>query len=143
MSLKRVSRPLLSLLVLVVSFLLYEGCRWAQGPPPDRRPWPTGEMSRPADPTQFEILRPVPDRPRPEDARTNPPVATRAGVTLLAQPTSQGNALLSVEFDPKTLRGERVVIQEDGRRVVLHDNGQEGDEKARDGFFSAFVTVDP
>jgi hypothetical protein len=99
------------------------------------------EIARPLDP-RFELLRPVPDRPQPDDARINPPVAKRAGMKLLAQPTPQGNALLSVEFDPKTVRGDSVVIQEDGRRIVLRDDGREGDEKARDGFFSALVTVD-
>src|SRR5215207_7545623 len=131
---RRVTRSVLFMTALGIATAT---CWVVAQPPPDRKP-----VLPPPAPAQVEDLRPVPDVPRPRDLRENPPAVTRAGLQLLRTATGRGNALLVVELDRKALGQDQVVIQDGANRVVLRDDGKEGDAQAGDGFFSGVLKVD-
>lgn len=61
-------------------------------------------------------------------------------IKKLKDPTPAGNALLSLRFR-NTKVGKQAKLPLDGRMVVLHDDGQAGDEVAGDGKLSAIISL--
>jgi hypothetical protein len=56
--------------------------------------------------------------------------------------TQRGNALLEVELMPGQNPPRTFPLLNDAQVLVFHDDGQDGDTKAGDGFFTAGITVD-
>ena len=80
----------------------------------------------------------------PFDLRLDPPTARQVSIKWLEREEKEGNALLTVKYEPADARRlERSEpLHVEGFQAPLHDDGKDGDEKARDGIFSALVRVD-
>lgn len=62
--------------------------------------------------------------------------------TPLSEPTSEGNALLFVQFTPGQKIDVEVKTNIDGREVILQDKGIDGDERAADGTYTTVISLD-
>lgn len=62
--------------------------------------------------------------------------------TPLKEATSEGNAILFVQFAADQKVGSQVKTVIDDRDVILRDDGTQGDAKAGDGTFSAVIFLD-
>lgn len=86
--------------------------------------------------------------PRPEaylkDLSVDPPNVESATVRLIEKATSAGNALLKVRFvkGEQERLGRTVPLELEKDKVLLRDDGSEGDERAGDGVFSAVINFD-
>lgn len=82
---------------------------------------------------------PLPEEENPTLART-PPVVKELFVTPQEKPGKETYSLLEVRFAEGTELKEAIeFFPDDNQRVALRDDGKEGDEKAGDGVFSAFL----
>ncbi|MDE3249191.1 MAG: hypothetical protein KGO82_11050 [Bacteroidota bacterium] len=72
----------------------------------------------------------------------NPPVATKVNVTEIANTENGGNLLIEATM-PKERIKENVlaVLVDDSAKVVLHDDGKNGDKTANDGVFSTVMNT--
>jgi len=96
----------------------------------------------------------VPDKPVTQGQisklasfKSAPPGVERATIQPLARTTRNGNALLMVKFDQRDARvkeksAQITLFPSDKKRVVLQDNGKNGDREAGDGVFSAIIDFD-
>jgi len=90
---------------------------------------------------------PVPEPPETpivgdRDLRRDPPAVQSMEAMLLDKDTPRGNALLMVRFVEKEKLPPTLTIDTEDRRVLLRDDGKDGDEKAQDGVFSAIFRLD-
>lgn len=78
----------------------------------------------------------------------NPPVAEKVFVKRLKRATDAGNAQVSVKFKKdarlkNAFKDNRMIsVTLEKRPVALRDDGKGGDDKARDGIFSAVINFD-
>lgn len=80
---------------------------------------------------------------RGRDLRKNPPQVDEFDGTPLKKPTNAGNVLLTVRFAREEQVPASIQIQLGERTVTFHDDGKDGDKKARDGVHSAITFIDP
>ncbi|MGB8506970.1 MAG: hypothetical protein WCD76_01065 [Pyrinomonadaceae bacterium] len=76
------------------------------------------------------------------DLSDAPPRVVSMETTPLEAPTAEGNARLLVRFAPEEKVGSAVKTIIDDRDVVLTDDGTGADEVARDGTYSAIISLD-
>ncbi len=69
----------------------------------------------------------------------NPPIATSISVKTLKEAVDGNNVLLTATFRPGQIRDNVHSIVVNDETLVLHDDGNEGDENAGDGVFSIAV----
>lgn len=117
-----------SCIAIIVGALLSYGCA-------TRKP-------EPAPPVQsYNINRPPVEAPqwaKVNDFRLNPPVVEDITVKKLTVETE----LVAVRFAADKRLGRTVTISPDEAPIVLHDDGLNGDEKARDHVYSAILPSD-
>lgn len=93
----------------------------------------------------FRADRKNPDSPSSIENRTRRnslPKAEALWARPLAQPTAEGNALLTARFEQTAEPTARYNLDLDGREVALRDDGRGGDLVAGDGTFSAVIDFD-
>jgi hypothetical protein len=80
----------------------------------------------------------------------NQPIATQVTVQQLAAPTALGNVLLTATFDEATVKRFMTnrtlsisLEQFTGKRLVLNDQGIDGDEKPGDNVYSIILQEEP
>ncbi len=76
------------------------------------------------------------------DLREIPPVAQRAAVRLLEKETSDGNAIVLVEFARGVPAPAVLTVELERGKATLRDDGNAPDEKAQDGIHSGYVRID-
>jgi len=76
------------------------------------------------------------------DLRDDTPQAESMEAAPLELETKEGNALLRVRFAREARVGTTVNLVIDEREILLRDDGQESDERAGDGNYSAIVFLD-
>lgn len=93
----------------------------------------------------FRADRKTPDSPSSNEnptARNRLPKAEALWARPLAEPTSEGNALLTARFEQTAGPSAHYNIDLDGREIALRDDGLRGDLAAGDGTFSAVIDFD-
>jgi cytochrome c553 len=70
----------------------------------------------------------------------NPPLAEEIFIKQLDKPRESGNVLVSVQLPGIRTRQHAVMVGDD--KLVLHDDGDNGDEKPGDGVFSIILQED-
>ncbi|MGN6185616.1 MAG: hypothetical protein ACTHQM_18410 [Thermoanaerobaculia bacterium] len=76
------------------------------------------------------------------DITLSPPIAERAAIKLLRQPSDKGNAVLFVQFSTAERAPRSLTINLERGKATLHDDGVAPDVKAGDGTHSALITID-
>jgi len=69
----------------------------------------------------------------------NPPIATEIQLRVLKKPIDGGNVLITSQFQNNSLKEKYLAVMVGDSKVVLHDDGLDGDAKANDGVFSIVV----
>ncbi len=81
-----------------------------------------------------------------EDFATNPPVVEKFMVRQLkaGEAPNGENMLIEIAYDRNTISGSAVAMygDEDQSKIVLHDDGRDGDQRAGDFIFSSYVNDD-
>jgi hypothetical protein len=91
------------------------------------------DKEKPLDVTQFN-LNPA--------FEMNPPIPKGVFIQELTKPTESGNILLTSEFEKGQLKESFLPIQLGDEKVVLNDDGKNGDEKKGDNIFSIVLKED-
>ncbi len=76
------------------------------------------------------------------DLRRDPPRIESMEVKILASETEQGNAVMMVRLAPEEVRLTQLIVEDEGGRVVLRDDGRGGDQRAADGVLSGVFRLD-
>lgn len=72
----------------------------------------------------------------------NPPIATDVSISLLKEPNDWGNLLYEAVFLKEQVGSDRLAVEiGDSSKIVLHDDGLNGDKKAGDGIFSTVMNI--
>ncbi len=72
----------------------------------------------------------------------SPPVATHVSITQLDKPTDWGNLLYEATLPKEKIKANMLaVLIGDSSKIVLHDDGINGDRIANDGIFSTVMNV--
>lgn len=73
---------------------------------------------------------------------TNPPIATNVSITEISPATDSGNLLLEATIPKEKINSDVLaLILGDSTKVVLHDDGKNGDKVAGDGVYSTVMNV--
>lgn len=72
----------------------------------------------------------------------DPPVASQINVSLLSEKSGSGNVLLEATMPREKVRRDVLAFNlGDSNKIVLHDDGQNGDRTAGDGIFSTVLNM--
>ena len=118
--------------VSVVTALALASCRPQEKTPP-------GEPTKTPPAGSFAVDRPLVEAPQEQKLRDftlNPPQVEEA--TLQDQ---GGRTLLMVKYAADPRLGSTVTIEPDGEKIVLHDDGTEGDATRGDRIFSGLISM--
>jgi hypothetical protein len=76
--------------------------------------------------------------------KTNPPIAQNINVSLLDNETDQGSILFEATLPKEKIKSQfHAVMITDENKVVLHDDGKNGDKQANDGVYSIVLKDSP
>jgi len=87
-------------------------------------------------------------KPKPVDGDINPafemapPVSDDLQVKLLEKPIDGANILVTAKLDARKVKGSFHAVMVGDEKIVLRDDGKQGDEKAGDGIFSVAIKED-
>lgn len=123
----RFTRTLPTIILVSAACLLGSACPSHTGPAPPPRPGTSADRP-PVEASQ---------EAKQADFRLNPPVVEDAELRDVG-----GKTLLAVKIAPDPRIGKTLTVEPDGEKVVLHDDGENGDATAGDRVFSAFMNID-
>ena len=73
---------------------------------------------------------------------TNPPIATSVNITEISPAVDSGNLLFEATMPKEKIKSDVLAIMlGDSTKVVLHDDGKNGDKVAGDGVYSTVMNV--
>jgi hypothetical protein len=92
---------------------------------------------------RHRITDPYSDVPVDSTYAKDPPIATHVNISLLPEATESGNLLFEATMPKgKVKRDVLALYVTDSSKIVLHDDGKNGDKVAGDGIFSTVLLVD-
>lgn len=97
-----------------------------------------GKPTYPKPPERSRIFDQIPGR----DLRRDPPRIESMEVKILDSETAEGNAVMMVRPAPEEVRLTQLIVDDEGGRVVLRDDGRGGDQRTGDGVLSGVFRLD-